>query len=359
VRLHQHPNPVSKFDPDTVGAPLLVIPAGIGDHWVLNIDWSGTEIPDPIPFQRYALGDRVTLPARSVDHIEDPQSCLKHGRAAIPGPHTVFLSMRDKECHWWMPISFEVKPGSTNDMSLNLPPDVHVEPLDLTAHLRHNITDIFRRDYSSPRSPYCSLSVPEQGIGAWAAFDLQPVIDDSGLRGAKGLLTTPTKVSFRTPSAAKASNCLFLSQWQQDQSRFELPLRGKARSIFLLLASSTFPQCSRMRHGMVKVRYIDNSLASLELRTPDTLWPIEQDFLLDDYLFVSHAPIPPRVDLRSGEVRVLDLVSFKGKGKMVPGGAASILKLELDPANELASLQIEVDLYGPVIGLLAVTLARP
>jgi hypothetical protein len=109
---------------------------------------------------------------------------------------------------------------------------------------------------------------------------------------------------------------------------------------------------------MVTVRYADDSASLLELRTPETLWPIEQDFLLDDYLFVSDAPIPPRVDLRSGKVRVLDPVSFKGKGKYVPGGAASILTLQLDSAKQLSSLRVEVDLYGPVIGLLGATLVR-
>jgi hypothetical protein len=113
-----------------------------------------------------------------------------------------------------------------------------------------------------------------------------------------------------------------------------------------------------MRHGTVIVRYADSSTSLLELSTPDTLWAIEQDFLLDDYLFVSETPIPQRVDLRSGKVRVLDPVSFKGKGKAVPGGAASILMLQLDSAKLLSSVRIEVDLYGPVIVLLGVTLVR-
>ena len=44
----------------------------------------------------------------------------------------------------------------------------------------------------------------------------------------------------------------------------------------------------------------------LMLRNPETWWPIEQDYLLDDYLFVNDAPLPPRVDLRTGQTRVLD-----------------------------------------------------
>jgi hypothetical protein len=68
--------------------------------------------------------------------------------------------------------------------------------------------------------------------------------------------------------------------------------------------------------------------------------------------------LPPRVDLRSGQTRILDPVSFHGKGRTVSGGAATILHLPLDAAKELASLQIEVDLYGIVVGIMAATLAR-
>ena len=43
----------------------------------------------------------------------------------------------------------------------------------------------------------------------------------------------------------------------------------------------------------------------------------------------------------------------------VPGGAATILFLPLDPRKRLASLKIEASLYGIVVALLAATLVRP
>ena len=124
------------------------------------------------------------------------------------------------------------------------------------------------------------------------------------------------------------------------------------------MAGSTLPQCSHIQHGSVLVTYRDGSAAKLILRNPETWWPIEQDYLLDDYLFVNTAPLPPRVDLRTGQTRILDPVTFHGKGRTVPGGSATILHLPLDPAKELATMQIEVELYGIVVGLMAATLAR-
>jgi hypothetical protein len=67
-------------------------------------------------------------------------------------------------------------------------------------------------------------------------------------------------------------------------------------------------------------------------------------------------PMPPRVSLRTGQVRILDAASFKGKGGKVPGGAATILDMPLDPQKELKSLTVRTLANEVVIGLMAVTL---
>ena len=189
-------------------------------------------------------------------------------------------------------------------------------------------------------------------------MDMTAAIDDTGLRGAGGTLTTPLGVSFRTP-AGSAPNCLFLSQWRQDRSEVEIQLQGRAEGIYLLMTGVTFPQASRMEHGRVTIAYDQGAGAQLPLVNPETWWPIEQDYLLDDYFFLDGTPFPPRVDLRTGATRILDFDSFKGQGRNIPGGAATILYLPLDPRRDLASLKIEASLYGVVIALLAATLVRP
>ena len=42
----------------------------------------------------------------------------------------------------------------------------------------------------------------------------------------------------------------------------------------------------------------------------------------------------------------------------MPGGSATMLHLPLDPAKELASMKVEAELYGVVLGLMAATLVR-
>ena len=57
-------------------------------------------------------------------------------------------------------------------------------------------------------------------------------------------------------------------------------------------------------------------------------------------------------------MRTYDHAEFKGKGHKVPGGAATVLDLELTPDRELKSLTVLNLANEVVIGLMAVTLAR-
>jgi hypothetical protein len=97
---------------------------------------------------------------------------------------------------------------------------------------------------------------------------------------------------------------------------------------------------------------------SLALHNPTNWWPIDQDYFIDDFAFARPEPVPRRVDLRTGHVRILNVAEFKGKGGTVPGGAATVLNLALDPARELQSLTVRTFANEVVIGLMAATLER-
>jgi hypothetical protein len=355
---------VAAFDPAAVGAPALIVTLPAAASWDVTVEWTGPA-PAALPAHRsYRAGQALALPPGvALAQIDDPQRALAEGRVGVAGFHTVFANMQQGDCRWSLPISFDVKADAP--LPVAAPPlgtYTKAEPLDLSTLLQHQITRIFTRPYTEPRSPYCSLAFPEQLLGGWANMNLTAEIDDAGLRRAGGMLQTPLGVGFRTPAGA-APNCLFLSQWKQDRAAAQIPLAGRAEGVYLLIAGVTFPQASRMEHGRIAVTYQDGAQAQLSLRNPETWWPIEQDYLLDDYLFLDEAPLPPRVDLRSGTTRILDPAGdpagFKGKGRAVPGGAASILYIPLDRRKDLASLQVEASLYGIVVALLAVTLARP
>ena len=337
---------------------IVTLPAA--PSWKVAIEWSG-DAPAPLPAHRsYSVGQALALPPGvSLAQIDDPQHALAGGRVVAAGYHTVFANMREGDCRWSLPISFDVKTDAPLPAAAPaIGPRRRPEPLDLSAVLKHQLNEILTRPYTEPRSPFCSLAIPEQLTGGWANMDIAAKIDDAGLRAAGGMLQTPLGVPFRTPAGA-SPNCLFLSQWRQDQAEAEIPLTGRAEGVYLLMTGNTFPQASRMEHGRITIAYTDGAQARLSLRNPETWWPIEQDYLLDDYLFIDQAPLPPRVDLATGKTRLLDLATFKGNARDIPGGAATILFLPLDPRKILASLKVEASLYGIVVALLAVTLARP
>jgi|CZKL01.1.fsa_nt_gi hypothetical protein len=351
---------VFTFDPAVVGSPSLTVKVSAAASYKISLKWHGQEPTQAVRLRSYPKGAALHLPhGVLLAKIDDPQHCLSGDKTSSRGFHTVFANMHEGDCQWTLPISFEVSPVAAAFAPVpHLATAAHAEPIDLSPVLSHKLTEMFQRSYSEPRSPLCTLSIPDTLLGGWANIGLPEQIDDAGLRGAGGMLQTPLGMPFLTP-AGQAPNCVFLSHFHPDQSSMRISLTGHAEGVYLLMAGSTLPQCSRMQHALVTVAYADGSAAKLSLRNPETWWPIEQDYLLDDYLFVDTAPLPPRLDLRSGETRLLDPVSFKGMGRSVSGGSATIVHLMLDPGKTLASMRVEVDLYGIVVALLAATLVRP
>lgn len=248
------------------------------------------------------------------------------------------------------------------DWRKKLPTTTKLETVDLSAHFNDRVSQIFSNDYRAPRSPFASLATPKQGIGSWChPFDYFAV-DDSGLRAAartnQGNFLLPNGVPLAIPPTAETPNILFTSQWTNYPATATLPLTGKAKHAFLLMAGSTSHMQSRFDNGEVVVTYTDGSTSRLALHNPTTWWPIEQDYFIDDFAFRRPEAIPPRVDLKTGAVRILDVESFKGRGGKIPGGAATVLELPLDPAKELKSLTVRTLANEVVIGLMSMTLQR-
>jgi hypothetical protein len=190
----------------------------------------------------------------------------------------------------------------------------------------------------------------------------QPEIDDSGLRAAAarndGRFVLPQGVPFTTPTPPGKRNIAFTSQWDNFPREIVVPLAGRARHIYLLMAGSTNSMQSRLDNGEVVVRYRDGTSERLPLHNPTSWWPIDQDYLIDDFAFKRPEPVPPRVDLKTGAVRTLDAREIRGKGGPVAGGAATVLDLPLDPQKSLESLTVRTLANEVLVGLMSATLAR-
>ncbi|HEY1717967.1 MAG TPA: DUF4450 domain-containing protein [Verrucomicrobiae bacterium] len=261
-------------------------------------------------------------------------------------------------------------PGETEafDWNKKISAAEKFESINLAPFFNDKVTQIFRNDYRTPRSPFCSLATPKQGIGGWCEPNASFDVDDSGLRALaaknSGKIILPDGIPFATPGKDGAKNIIFTSQWDNYPREVSVPLAGKSSHAFLLMAGSTGAMQSRFDNGEVVVTYADNSTDKLIFRNPETWWPIDQDYFIDDFAFrlqltgETPVPLPPRVDLKTGEIRILDLKNFKGKGGKIPGGAATVLDLPLDKNKELKSLTVRALANEVVIGLMSVTLER-
>ena len=256
----------------------------------------------------------------------------------------------------------EEQPGQTYDWNTKVSAADTFEAINLALYFNDKATQIFRNDYRSPRSPYASLATPKHGIGGWCEPNANFDIDDAGLRAVAtkngGKVIMPNGISFATPSDSGAKNIIFTSQWDNYPHALTVPLTGKSSHAFLLMAGSTGPLQSQFDNGEVVVTYMDDSTKKLVLRNPSNWWPIDQDYFTDDFAFRRVGPVPPRVDLATGQIRMLSPVQFKGQGGKVPGGAATVLELPLDKSKELKSLTVRAIANEIVIGLMAVTLQR-
>jgi hypothetical protein len=281
--------------------------------------------------------------------------------------HEVVIEWNTNSAAPWLTLPKTVAslaPSSTAALDWRKPvaAPAHLETVDLTPFFNDRVSQIFSNEYRAPRSPFPSLSTPKQGIGSWChPFDYF-VVDDSGLRSVartnQGKFPLPNGVTFATPTEPDTPNILFTSQWTNYPTEASVPLSGKAKHAYFLMAGSTSHMQSRFDNGEVVVTYQDGSTDRLALHNPTTWWPIEQDYFIDDFAFRRPEPIPPRVNLKTGAVRLLDAETFKGRGKEVPGGAATVLNLPLKPEKELKSLTVRALANEVVIGLMSVTLER-
>jgi hypothetical protein len=289
-------------------------------------------------------------------------------KSKIKNQKSKFSQARQGDMSWWEANTSEVGPKreaastETDWKSYKIPPENKFETVELSPAFNDSVTRIFKNDYFEPRSPFCSLQTPRQGLGGWCDFNLECNVDDSGLRQAavtnSGVFRLPQGIPFRTGTEAGAKNIAFVSHWTNYTAEISIPLHGKASHAYLLMAGSTGPMQSQFANGEVIFNYADGSSDRLVLKNPTTWWPIDQDYFLDELAFRADEPLPLRVDLKTGRVRLPEPGAVDFKGGKISGGSATVLDITLNPDRELKSLTVRALANEVVVGLMALTLVR-
>jgi len=250
------------------------------------------------------------------------------------------------------------------DWSKSLPKGYKSKTISLDEFYNDFVTNIFKNKYLSPRSPYPTLQLPIHGFGDWCSYNIVPEIDDLGLRNlaAKNKNNCVKLISnllFQIQSNKNNKNVVFTSKWNNYPDSISLPLNGKAYQVYLLMTGTTHHMQSRFLNGMITVNYNDGSKENLYLVNPDTWWPIEQDYYVDNYAFKIDSPRPIRVYLKSGISTLQPYeIKQKNKTKFIDGGAATVWNIPLDCTKELKSITIKATANDVIIGLMGITIVK-
>ena len=248
----------------------------------------------------------------------------------------------------------------------------HSRTVDISPFFNSNADDIFNNEYLSPRWPYTTLSMPTQGMGNWCTPLQKDTIDDSGLRKkvVNGVFDTGKGLVFRTPS--EGPNIVYTSLWDNFPESVTIPLDGKARFAWLLMCGSTNSMQSRIDNGIIKVTYSDGSSDEMPLHNPINWCPVQQDYYTDDHAFWTASIHPYRLLFKDGSLTRSVNIDFlplakndgfaldniKKTDRIIPSGAAQVLKMPLKRGKTLSSLTLTSLSNDVVIGLMAITLEK-
>ena len=323
---------------NSISRPVLsvVIPASSDEKVEINIEWGGEVLGSPTKSQIEAVSAEAPV---------------------------CFVPMQQGDMKWWVPVDNPLSADKDDSIQFSAFAKVNsskCEPVVMDEQFNSAVTDIFRNEYLSPRSPYTTLQIAKQGIGEWC-HPLHTVdIDDSGLRSSvqKGVLNTKLGVPFRTP--AEGQNIAFTSLWDNYPDSLTVSLKGKASRAYLLMAGSTNHMQCHIDNGLIRVYYKDGTCDKMALRNPDNWAPIEHIFFEDDLAFNRHAPALYRLRLKTGEIsnNFGEELGFPGASRELDGGAAILLEMPLNPDKKLSHLVLETLSNDVVIGLMGITLQR-
>lgn len=307
-----------------------------------------------------------------VQHIEMPTILPKEERDMkdekdMVGKYPLAESIAEQAVNVWASIK-----GVGNDFAEVNPKECRKVNMDKVFNA--NVSDIFKNQYLSPRSPYTTLCVPTQGIGDWCSTKKTANIDDTKFRSLikDGVFWAHVDgdLPFRSPKEGK--NIVYTSLWDNYPDSISIMLKGKASHAYLLMAGSTNPMQYAIENAVIRVEYADGTRDELMLTPPVNWCPIEQEFLENATAFPQPELRPYRLGLASGKVsrhlfrdlhlevtrNMADVPRFKKAVAEVDGGAAILLDMPLDGKKKLKRLILRALSNEVVIGLMGITLQK-
>ncbi|MFI5358404.1 MAG: hypothetical protein ACHQ4G_13820, partial [Opitutales bacterium] len=276
--------------------------------------------------------------------------------------HTVLADVRFGELPQRRLFRLRVKPAApTPTRTLQrIPARATWACLDLQPVLNGDIRTIFQQKYLSPRPATVSVRLGTDGYTSWTfvywkcplpeiTLDAVPAMLDGADRSR---LRTPQGVPFAWPGEAR--NVAFTSRWDNWPTRVTVRVGRAGAAAWFLICGSTNPMQGRIANAVLKLRYADGVVESLELIPPVNYWnlcPIRigstapgqesrDDYTAQADAFCVPAVPPPTVQLGQN-------------------CRAMLLHRRLRPGVVLQSVTLETLSQEVVVGLMGLTLMNP
>lgn len=329
--------------------------------------WQPVNMDFRFPLETKWVNKKLQIQSKSSNPI--------NGKLSINGLNKTFSIQKNQRASIEIPANYLSKGSNSIELEYNsIKQNIEITDweienqgqfnnISLASKYNEKVTEIFNQKYLSPRLKVPTLQLPWQGIGNWCYPLITAQIDDNGLMNKrKNNKVDFLGIPFLIDKTDK--NIAFASQWDNYPDSIEIPLNGKGKKIYFLMAGSTNPMQSQIVNGIITVQYVDGSTSELELKNPVNWWPIEQDLFDDNFAFeIPDDKIPYRVKLKTGELykggTLSKYSSIKGfTDRQVDGGSATILDLPIDANKELKSIKLTAVSNDVVIGMMSATVLK-
>jgi len=270
--------------------------------------------------------------------------------ARKPGHHLVLVGVTVGDLPQWQVFKLKVSdPGADAAHAARTPCEAPRHAtwtcLDLSAQANGDVRAIFKQQYLSPRPKTCSVRLGVDGYSAWTFPHWRegpPDIDLSQvdrLASGRDRILTPQHVPFAR--FAPERNIAFTSLWDNWPRAVSIPVGRAADAVWLLICGTTFPMQTRIANAVVRFRYSDGRVETLELVPPLNFWSLcpwgGLDYSYESDAFCLPALPPPTVQLGAN-------------------CRAMVLSWTLRPGVELSDVTLETLSQDVVIGLMGVSL---
>jgi hypothetical protein len=343
------------------GRSVIVVQAPAGRAAELCVRWKGEMPSEPSLHVAATVGQSVELPVKhgNIVNVVDPTGLLRGiqidgavARATVTpnaGNRVVLVLAKTGDLEQWHMFKMAVRDPEAEAQRraqtlAAAPADARWEPISLGGVLNANVCDVYKQKYLSPRVQTCSTQLATDGFAnwTWVLWGCKPPAIDLAnvptLLGADGRLLTPQGVHFLWPGDGK--NIAFTTQYDNFPKSVGVPVARSGRAAWFLVAGTTNPFQTKIANAVLKLRYADGVVETLDLVPPRNYWMLSDkgwSYRKDVDAFCLPNPGPPMVQLGS-ECR------------------AMVLNRVMRPGVVLEHVELETLSQEVVVGLMGLTI---